>query len=166
MNQQNNADYWVRHLALMPHPEGGFFREVYRADHQVVHPDIEGGNRNAATAIYYLLRSGDFSAFHRLKSDEVWHFYHGSAIRIYTIDEKGSLLEKNLGPEIHRNEEPLVVIPRNTWFAAEVKNTGSFALAGCTVSPGFDFADFEMADKQFLINQFPGHKEIISRLSR
>jgi uncharacterized protein len=119
------------------------------------------GRRNISTSIYYLLEGDDFSAFHRIKSDEIWHFYTGtSAIEIISVEE-GKIRKQFLGDNPRENQFFQIVVPKNTWFAARLVNKQGFALAGCTVSPGFHFDDFEMANQE-LIWQFPGiEKEIV-----
>ncbi|HSM47114.1 MAG TPA: cupin domain-containing protein, partial [Draconibacterium sp.] len=119
------------------------------------------GRRNISTSIYYLLAGDDFSAFHRIKSDEIWHFYTGtSAIEIISVEE-GKIRKQYLGVNPRENQFFQIVVPKNTWFAARLVNKQGFALAGCTVSPGFHFDDFEMANQK-LIGQFPGiEKEIV-----
>jgi len=111
------------------------------------------------------LEGKQVSKFHRLKSDEIWHFYDGSPIKIYIIDEKGKLSENILGKRINDDVVFQTVIRKNNWFAAELVNKKTFSLVGCTVSPGFDFSDFEFGDKEQLSNQFPKLKELIERLT-
>ena len=156
----------IAKLDLQPHPEGGFFRETYRAAESAPQrslPDRFAGNRSYCTAIYFLLRGGDFSAFHRIKSDEMWHFYEGSPLAIHHI-EKGKLVTTILG--CIDNAVPQLVVPAGCWFAAEPVNKDAYALVGCTVAPGFDFADFELADRAAISREFPPLKAIINRLTR
>ncbi len=162
-----SAAYWIEKLELLKHPEGGYYKEVYRSEdkHSLkTLPDRFKGDRHYSTSIYYLLQGNDFSAFHRLRSDEIWHFYAGITLMIYIIDENGNLQKKRLGNEPGNGDELQVLIPKMHWFAAEVIDKNSFGLVGCTVAPGFDFDDFELADKNILISEFPQHKELISRL--
>lgn len=153
-------------LNLLQHPEGGFFREVYRSEDEFaaeVLPSRFAGNRTASTAIYYLLTAKDFSAFHRIQSDEIWHFYAGDPLEIYVIHPDGTLEIKRL----HATSEvalPMQIVPFGSWFAA--KTTGAYTLSGCTVSPGFDFADFEMANASQLMQQFPQHRSWIQQFTR
>lgn len=157
------AQDWIQKLNLLPHPEGGYYKEIYRSDEEVgaeVLPGNRSGIRSMSTAIYFLLKGNDFSAFHRIKSDEIWHFYAGASLIIYAIDEEGMLTEYPL-----HNEIPMQIIPKNNWFAAELKDKNSFALVGCTVSPGFDFDDFEMGDRGLLQKEFSQYSEIIQRLT-
>jgi predicted cupin superfamily sugar epimerase len=159
-----SAKYWIEKLQLQKHPEGGWFKEIYRSDEvipAVALPIGFSGSRSISTSIYYLLEGDDFSAFHRIKSDEIWHFYTGtSAIEIISV-EKGKIKKQFLGDNPHENQCFQLIVPKNTWFSARLVNKYGFALAGCTVSPGFHFDDFEMANQE-LFEQFPElEKEII-----
>lgn len=158
----NTVDYWINHLNLQPHPEGGFFKETYRASEKISSlPERFDGVRNFSTAIYFLLRSEDRSVFHRIKSDELWHFYQGSTLSIYVLTDQGITVHK-LGSNPERGESLQAVIPANSWFGAKVESSNGFALCGCTVAPGFDFQDFEMANRNELLKKYPGYqKEII-----
>ena len=124
------------------------------------------GDRNYSTAIYFLLEQGDFSAFHRIKSDECWHFYAGETLLVHVIDLKGEYRCICLGKHIHEGEVYQAVVPAGAWFASEPAPGSTFTLVGCTVSPGFDFADFEMANALTLAGQFPRHRALIQRLCR
>jgi len=162
-----DASYWIEHLNLLPHPEGGYYKEVYRSGEEVKRqslPDRFPGDRSFSTSIYFLLEKDNFSAFHRIKSDEVWHFYDGDPISIYVIDTDGILTLYKLGLSPDKGIVPQVTIPANTWFASE--STGKFSLVGCTVSPGFDFNDFEMADRGLLIKQLENQHKIIEKFTR
>lgn len=163
---KQKADYYIKKLQLQKHPEGGWFREIYRsrevASEDCLPADFSG-DRNFSTSIYYLLEGDDFSAFHRIQSDEIWHFYLGtSAIEIWTI-KNGKCLKQRVGENLESREQLQLVVPKNTWFAARLVNTSGFALAGCTVSPGFHFEDFELADKR-LLEEFPDLAKEISVL--
>ena len=159
----------IKALELKPHPEGGYFKEVYRSDGQInqscLGEDFEG-NRNYATGIYFLLTSDTFSAFHRIKQDEAWHFYMGAPIRLHTLSAANGHEEFIIGNALDKGEVPQLVVPAGHWFAAEVMAENSFALVGCTVSPGFDFRDFELADRNKLINVFPNHLELVTKFTR
>lgn len=164
-----NANYFISHLQLLPHPEGGFFKETYRAEEGMtaeVLPERFGGNRNFCTAIYYLLRQGEHSLFHRIKSDECWHFYAGETLLIHIIEVSGKYYCIKLGPNIYVGETFQFVVPAMAWFAAEPAPESSYSLVGCTVAPGFDFSDFEIAGKTRLLAAFPQQEEVICRLSR
>jgi predicted cupin superfamily sugar epimerase len=163
------ADYFIDHLQLQPHPEGGFFKETYRSAgfiSQACLPNTFTGPRHYSTAIYFLLRQNDFSAFHRIASDECWHFYEGGSLLIHVIDEKGNYSRTQLGRKIHENELLQFVVPAQCWFASEPLPGTEFSLVGCTVAPGFDFADFEMADAKTLSEKYPQHRNLIQRLCR
>jgi len=164
-----DVKYYKEKLGLVRHPEGGYFKEVYRADEKINAEHLSAryySSRNFSTSIYFLLEGRQFSSFHRLKSDELWHFYDGSSVKVYIIDAAGNLTLKVLGNDLDSGEELQIVIPRNTWFAAEVIDKSSFVLMGCTVAPGFEFDDFELGKREELIKQFPGHSEIIKTLTR
>lgn len=150
-------------LGLAPHPEGGFFVETFRAAASIEAPF--GARRAASTAIYFLLRAGDFSAFHRVRSDEVWHHYFGASIELHTIDPRGRHERVELGPELLHGERPQWVVPAGYWQAARVIGVG-FGLCGCTVAPGFDFADFEMPARESLAAQFPALRAVIESFTR
>lgn len=153
-------------LGLQPHPEGGYYTEVYRSEGLIETPgdDFPDG-RHFSTSIYYLLESGNQSHFHRIKSDEVWHHYAGSPVTIHMITPAGSYREIRVGKELAAGQKPQQIVPANYWFGVTVDEPDSYALCGCTVSPGFDFEDFEMAERSNLLEQFPEHEEIIKKLT-
>jgi predicted cupin superfamily sugar epimerase len=160
------AAYWIEKLELEKHPEGGYFREIYLSDDVVPQTGLPAnfrGERSFATSIYYLLEGGDFSAFHRIKSDEIWHYYAGSsAIEILSL-EKGNLKKYLAGNDPDKGQDFQVIVPKNTWFAARLLNPYGYALAGCTVSPGFHFEDFELAGDK-LMKEYPELTEEIAPL--
>jgi predicted cupin superfamily sugar epimerase len=161
------AQFWIDHLKLQPHPEGGFFKEVYRSDEKIQRESLPArfsGTRNFSTSIYFLLRSEDYSLFHRIQSDELWHYYAGSSLTLYILD-KGGLKTFTLGPNPEKGEILQLVIPFNTWFGAKVNQPDSYVLSGCTVSPGFDFNDFEMARRQDLLQAYPSQQQVIEMLT-
>ena len=158
-------DYWVEKLNLLPHPEGGFYKETYRSEVQGKFNGFDG-NRNVATGIYFLLTQGNFSAFHKIKSDEMWHFYAGDALEIYWFSPQGGLHVINLGLDGEKGQFPQAVVPAHCWFASRVAHGGDYALVGCTVAPGFDFEDFELANRSDLLVTYPQHTEIITELTR
>jgi uncharacterized protein len=163
-----NADFYIQALQMQAHPEGGYFKEMYRSAEIIpteALPTRYKGGRCYGTSICFLLRSHEFSAFHRIQSDEIWHFYAGSAVTIYEIDVQGNLLTHLLGNQISNGETFQAVIKAGNWFAARVQAADSFALVGCTVAPGFDFADFELAKKEALLQRFPQHSKVIEELS-
>jgi predicted cupin superfamily sugar epimerase len=149
-------------LGLMPHPEGGFYRETFRAPLAVGAPQ---GERAASTAIYFLLPAGSFSALHRVRSDEHWHHYDGDPVELHTIDAQGTHTLAVLGHDLTRGERPQLVVPAGVWQAA-VPMGARFALCGCTVAPGFDFADFEMPPRSQLEDAFPRLRDVVARLTR
>jgi uncharacterized protein len=143
----------IRRLALRPHPEGGYYGETFRSPVQLTLPD--GRVRSASTAIHYLLPSGAWSTWHRVRSDEVWHHYDGGALRLHRL----GLGEVELSANI-----PQAVVPAGVWQAAEPADDP--VLCGCTVAPGFDFADFELGTVEALVTEFPGAEALIRRLAR
>lgn len=154
----------VKQLNLEPHPEGGFYAETYRADDRVKR-SADGAERASSTAIYYLLNSGAYSAWHRIASDEAWHFYAGSPLDVHVLTPEGDLLTHRLGPALE--QEGCVyqaVVPAGCWFGAELVNPDSFALVGCTVAPGFEFSEFELATASSLLTSYPQHEATIRRL--
>jgi predicted cupin superfamily sugar epimerase len=162
--RRTDLETLVRRLALAPHPEGGFYRETFRAP-LVLGGLPHGGPRHASTAIYFLLPAGTFSAFHRVRSDEVWHHYDGDPVALHVVADGGAHSVVRLGRDLAAGEAPQAVVPANAWQAAEPLGE-RFALCGCTVAPGFDFADFEMAEGKDLTARFPELAPIIARLTR
>lgn len=152
-------------LGLVPHPEGGFFRETFRSIHALARaPGNE--TRSAATGIYFLLPAGAFSSFHVIhRADETWHHYAGDPVEIHTFSPAGDHRIEILGDDLSRGERPQIVVPAETLQAAVPSGT-SFALCGCTVAPGFDYADFEMPARDDLLRRFPRHEALIRRLTR
>jgi uncharacterized protein len=164
-----SAPYWIAKLGLTSHPEGGYFRQTYRADLMIGNNALPAeftGRRAASTAIYFLLDGRDFSAFHRIRSDEVWHFYAGSALAIHVIEQNGRYSQILLGSDAEAEEVFQAVVKAACWFASCLQNPKSFALVGCTVAPGFDFEDFELAERSELTKVFPQHRELIEKLTR
>lgn len=160
------AEYWIEKLGLESHIEGGAFKEVYRSPLVLEHlPSTFKGPRNAYTSIYFLLKQGQFSAFHRIASDEGWHFYEGNSLTVYEIEENGNLITHRLGRDFEQGETFQTTIKAGSWFASRVEGDG-YALVGCTVAPGFDFADFELADYETLAGLYTQHKELIGELTR
>lgn len=155
--------YWVEKLKLLAHPEGGFYKETYRSSIEIdsFKPNVK---RNLSTAIYFLITKGNFSAFHKIKSDEMWHFYEGDSLMVHIIHPNGKYEWMKIGLDIENGEQPQGIVPANAWFASETN--GDYSLVGCTVAPGFDFADFELAKEIELSHSFPQHQKIIERLCR
>lgn len=171
----NKANFMItgQHLIdryeLLPHPEGGYFKETYRSSGVIpvaALPDSFGGDRPFSTAIYFLLERGNFSAFHRIQSDEGWHFYAGQALLVYVLHRDGRLDTVLLGSDVDQGEVFQYVVPAGCWFASEPAPQTAFAFVGCTVSPGFDYAEFDMAEVGSLAEAYPQHRTIIERLCR
>jgi predicted cupin superfamily sugar epimerase len=159
-----DAEMLVRELGLLPHPEGGFFRETFRAE--ALPFALSGrGVRSASTAIYFLLSGAEFSAFHRVRSDEVWHHYAGDALELHSLDPARGHERVVLGSRIAEGERPQHVILAGQYQAARLTSPG-YALCGCTVAPGFDFADFEMPPRAELTRLFPNEQTLIAALTR
>jgi uncharacterized protein len=162
------AERLVEQLVLSRHPEGGWFRESYRCTESIPKeglPQGFGGSRSVCTGIYFLLQRGEISALHRIKSDELWHFYAGTGLTIQVITRSGEHLELKLGRDLDAGESFQAMVPAGCWFGAEVSGAGEYALVGCTVAPGFDFADFEMGKRGELLRDFPDMEEVIVRLT-
>jgi uncharacterized protein len=167
LTKERTAKYWKEKLHLTSHVEGGSFSEVFRSDLMLPQESLtkhHNGSRNAMTSIYFLLEHRDFSAFHRIASDELWHHYDGGILCIYEIKPNGTLTKHLLG--IEGSALPFVAIAAGSWFASRVEEASSFTLCGCTVAPGFDFADFELANRWALQQQFPDYKNLIAELTR
>ncbi|KAF7963414.1 hypothetical protein AWV80_09995 [Cupriavidus sp. UYMU48A] len=167
MQADTTADRLIKVLDLQPHPEGGYFRETYRSAQTIQCSD--GRQRSASTAIYYLLRAGDFSAWHRIRSDELWHFHAGTPIDVHVLVSDGTLVTHRLGnPLEHPGAVFQATVTANHWFAAERVASGpeDFCLLGCTVAPGFEFSEFELADASDLALSFPDQSALIHQLSR
>lgn len=162
-----SAEDWIAGLQLQPHPEGGYFRRTYTAELTLSAAalPLHGAPRPVATAIYYLLQAGQRSRLHRLKSDELWHFYCGSPLTVYILDEQGAYATRHLGPDLRLGQQFQLPIRAGCWFGATVDESTGFSLLGCTVAPGFDFADFELADRADLCRRFPQHGACIERLT-
>jgi len=167
--ERKDATYWVERLRLEPHPEGGYFRQTYRSEVTIARqalPSGFGGARAASTAIYFLLEGKNFSAFHRLRSDEVWHFYVGAPVRVHVIEPSGKYSPITLGSDPEAGQSFQAVVRAGCWFASHVADWKSFAVVGCTVAPGFDFEDFDMGKRAELVAEYPQHREGIQRLTR
>jgi uncharacterized protein len=161
-------EYWIEHLGLQPHPEGGYYRETYRSREEISVNDLPNsfkGWRNVSTAIYFLLTQKDRSLFHRIKSDELWHFHYGDPLNIYALGERG-LMTYTLGPNPENGEALQIAIPANHWFGAVNSHNAAYTLASCTVAPGFDFQDFELAKRGELLAEFAKCEEIILKLTK
>ncbi len=165
----NNIERLIAKLKLKNHPEGGWYAETYRSSELISQnflPVRFKGDRNFSTAIYFLLPAGVFSAFHRIQSDECWHFYEGEALNIYVIDQDSKLSIIKIGNNLSAGETFQAVVPAGCWFASRPAAEDGYSLVGCTVAPGFDFADFELAQAGELSALFPEHKTLIKSLCR
>lgn len=163
------ANKLILQYNLHKHPEGGWYKETYRSTDIIAQhalPDGFNGSRSLSTAIYFLLEKGNFSAFHKIKSDECWHFYAGESLLIYVLKPNGTLDIISLGNKVEQGDQFQYVVPANCWFASRPAATSAFCFVGCTVSPGFDFDDFEMANSNALTALFPSHAIIINDLCR
>lgn len=154
-----NAQDLIHHLQLRPHPEGGYYRETYRSAQGLTTPENQA--RSVSTAIYFLLEDANKSHFHRIKSDELWFFHQGQPLEIILIQD-GQPRTILLGLDLASGAVPQAVIPAGTWFAARVQHESGFGLVSCTVAPGFDFADFELAERAALTQEFPQLRELIA----
>jgi uncharacterized protein len=169
MLMQTAVEGLIKGLSLERHPEGGYYRQTYRSKGTIpvsVLPAGFTGSRSFATGIYFLLAGDDFSAFHRIRSDEMWHFYAGSSLIIHVIHPGGEYDQIRLGRDILGGEVFQAVVTGGCWFAAHLNDPSDYALVGCTVAPGFDFDDFELADCQDLNEKYPQHAAIITKLTR
>jgi len=163
------AQYWIEKLNMTAHPEGGFFAPAFRAPEQLGNeglPERFTGRRAMVSSIYYLLETGQFSTFHKLKSIEIWNFFEGDPIFIYVLDRNGGLTEKRLGRNVDIGESLQVAIEAGNWFAAEQQGPGEFTLVGCVVAPGFEYEDMEIAGRAELEARYPQHIQIIEKLTR
>ncbi len=163
----NTADYFIKNLDMTPHPEGGFYKEIYASEENITSNDLEvdfEGSRILWTSIYFLLRDGEVSNFHRLKSDEMWYYHSGSPLTIYMISPEGELITEQLGLDIEHGEKAQVLVPKNYIFGSAMNHEG-YALVGCMVSPGFEFRDFELFKRNELIAKYPQHQQIIHKLT-
>jgi len=165
---ERDAAYWIDKLELVGHPEGGYYRETYRASGSV--PTSAAGRdhpagRSFCTAIYYLLCSGQVSRLHRLRSDEVFHHYRGAAFALHVFDPSGHYREVPVGDEPERGQVLQAVVPAGSWFGATVPSPNTFSLVGCTVAPGFEFGDFELADRAGLLARYPSRRDLIELLT-
>ena len=162
------AQEWIAALNLAPHPEGGFFHETYRAPNGLALPGRYGGPRPHSTAIYFLLEAHQTSKLHRIQSDELWHFYTGAPLCIHVITPAGERADLLLGPDFSANQRFQALVPAGCWFGARPltsPSSPSFSLVGCTVAPGFAFADFELAQRHSLTQRYPQHAALIHSLT-
>lgn len=153
---------------MVPHEEGGYYKETFVSEENI---PVEGTRkvieeaRRLWTSILFLLRDGEVSNFHRLKSDEMWYYHSGSPLTVYMISPEGILTTENLGLNIENGERPQVLVPKGYIFGSSMNNDG-YALVGCMVSPGFEFKDFELFERNYLLEKYPEYKETILKLTR
>jgi predicted cupin superfamily sugar epimerase len=167
--KMTDAKQWIDTLHMTRHAEGGFFKQSYRCIETIDKEHLPArfdGNRQISSAIYFLLEGDDFSAFHRLRQDELWHFYQGCPLTIHVIDEAGEYSEVKLGVNLSKGELPQAVVRAGRLFGATIADSGSYALVGCTTAPGFEYDDFEMPSRERLLDDYPRHRKIIERLTR
>jgi predicted cupin superfamily sugar epimerase len=160
-----HAKSWIKKLNLDEHPEGGYFAITYKS-HKIIKLSEYNGARSLFTTIYYLLTGNQFSSFHIMKSDEIWHFYSGSSLTLHIIDSNGRLNNLVLGPNFNEGEMFQAIVKSGCWFAASVNEKKSYSLVGCTVSPGFDYRDWKIGNRKRLIEMYPQHKKIILKYTR
>ena len=165
-----NAEAIKRLLNLRPLVmEGGYFSETYRAEETIAAESLAaryGGQRHTGTAIYYLLERGEFSEMHRVKSDEIFHFYMGDPVEMVQLWPGGEVKRVVIGTDLAAGTRPQVVVPHGVWQGCRLVEGGSVALMGCTVSPGFEYADYESGKREELVKGWPGAREWIERLTR
>ncbi len=165
----STAQELITQYKLQAHPEGGYYIQTYKSPEIIpakALPDRFKADRNISTAIYFLLEGKQFSAFHRIQSDELWHFYSGSGLHIYVIYPDGRGEELKLGNDTANGYSFQQLVPAGCWFASKPVSENSFSFVGCTVSPGFDFDDFELAGEKILLQKFPQHEAWITKLCR
>jgi predicted cupin superfamily sugar epimerase len=153
-------DELIKHYNLIAHPEGGYYYESFKSD---INIEVERGVRKVSTAIYFLITQEEISHFHRIKSDEGWHFYLGDPLKVIEITPEGELIETILGKDFQAGQVQQYYVKAGNWFAST--SLGECSFFGCTVAPGFEYEDFEMAKKDELAKEFPQHKEIIEKYS-
>lgn len=161
------ADYFIKKLEMQPHQEGGYFKEIEASSEEITvnNEGIENTvTRKLWTSIYFLLRDGEVSNFHRLKSDEMWYYHAGSSLTIYMISPEGELIIKELGLEIELGETPQVLVPKGYIFGSAMNKQG-YSLVGCMVSPGFDYHDFELFERAELLKKYPAYEKEILKLT-
>jgi predicted cupin superfamily sugar epimerase len=162
------AEVWVQELGMTAHPEGGFYKEVYRSKDTLSTgqlPERYPSARALGTSIFYLLRQGERSVFHRLISDELWYYHSGGPLEIIEITPEGQLIATRLGPNILAGEVLQHCVPKGHWFGARPLKNTEYSLLGCVVFPGFEFEDFELAEQQTLVSQYPQHRTVIEQLT-
>ncbi|MBD3306375.1 hypothetical protein GF339_08245 [candidate division KSB3 bacterium] len=165
---ENTTDYWIQRLGLTPHPEGGYFNQTYCSPESLPAaclPARYTTERVFAKGIYFLLPGNQVSKFHRLKCEEIWCHHVGAALTISMIHQNGTRQQLQLGPNPEAGEHLHVIIPPGVWFGAQVKHQDAFALVTCITIPGFEFADFELAERESLLRDYPQHRQLIEILT-
>lgn len=169
IDSTQTAAYWVEQLDLKAHPEGGYFKRIYHSKDSIAPeclPARYDGYRYYGTSIYHLLTTDIFSSFHKLHSDEIWHYYRGKPVTIHVLDSTGNYEKLKLGPDITEGQYFQQVVPSGHWFAAEVNADSGFSLVGATVAPGFDYNDFILEHRDSLLQAFPQHDSLIKAFTR
>lgn len=162
------AEDYINGLKMLPHPEGGFFKENFKSEEKIHKDHLPGryiNHRVFSTSIYFLLRSSDVSKLHRIQSDEIWYFHNGSPVKIVCLSETNGYYEFILGNDLSKGQLPQAIVKYGEWFGAYVLEENSYSLVGCNVAPGFDFEDFEMGKREYLLKTFPGYEDIILKLT-
>lgn len=154
-----SAEYYIKNLNMTPHVEGGYFKESF------ISKDETRKDKKLWSSIYFLLETGEVSNFHRLKSDELWYYHDGEALTIYMITPEGELITSQLGKNIENGETPQVLVPKGCIFGSAMNNDG-YALVGCMVSPAFEYEEFELFERKYLLDLYPNHRDIIMKLTR
>ena len=168
MNTEDRIKFLTEALDLRKHPEGGYFKEVYRSKDIIPKSALSptfSGDRNCGTSIYFLLTSASFSSFHKIRQDETWHFYEGSSIALHVISPEEAHSMVKVGSQLNAGDKYQFTVPAEHWFAAKIIEEDSYALVGCTVSPVFDFDDFTLGNRQELVSLYPEHSAIIESLT-
>ncbi len=164
----NKAEDWIRRLDLKPHPEGGFYREIYRSPEIVPRAGLPArfpGDRAFATSIYFLLSTGHVSRFHRLRADEIWHLYEGGPVALHVLEPGMGHRRLVLGRDAEAGQAHQQVLRAGWWFGAELEPEADFVMVGCTLAPGFEFEDFELGRRRDLLAAFPAQAGLIERLA-
>lgn len=158
---KETAAFWIDRLGLLPHPEGGYYREVFRSE-KLVNRVNQIGSRSALTSIYYLIENEDHSGFHRIASDELWYFHAGAPLHIHVITGSGEHKTRELSDSDTCSLS--LAVDAGQWFAAEIASGQGFTLVSCAVAPGFEFSEFEMAQKEQMFRLYPQHTALLERL--
>ena len=153
------AQELIRQLDLLPHPEGGYFKETYRSETM-----LDGTERQLMTSIFFLVTGTDVSRFHRISSDECWYFHEGNTLAVHTLDKAGHHTF-HLGTDLEKGELPFYLVKGKTIFGSCLSGEEGYALVSCAVAPGFDFRDFELFGYDELIGDFPEHEGIVRKLT-